>query len=73
MHSRDTTQTAGVAAMEINRAAGPERRLLQALELSDLLREFAIAGLRSRHPEYTDAEIAAALRRQLYGEVALRR
>jgi len=73
MHRRDTTEAAATTATEINRAAGPERRLLQALELSDLLRELATAGLRSRHPEYTDAELAAALRRQLYGEVPPRR
>jgi len=73
MHSHDTTKTAAATAMEINRAAAPEQRFLQALELSDLLRELAAAGLRSRHPEYTEAELAAALRRQFYGEVPRRR
>jgi len=72
IRARDTTETAATTAREINRAAGPERRLLQALELSDLLRELATAGLRSRHPEYTEAELTVALRRQLYGEVSRR-
>ncbi|HEX3111133.1 MAG TPA: hypothetical protein VHU41_18670, partial [Thermoanaerobaculia bacterium] len=61
MRPRDTTENAAAIAAEAHRAAGPERRLLQALELSDLLREFAKAGLRSRHPEYTEAELTAAL------------
>jgi hypothetical protein len=47
---------------------GPERRFCAAMELSDFVRELAKAGLRSRHPEYTEAEIVRELTRQLYGE-----
>ena len=73
MRSPDTTEKAAAIAMERNRALGPERRLLQALELSDFLRELSKAGLRSRHPEYSEEELATALRQQFYGEVSRRR
>ncbi len=73
MRPRDTTEKAAAIALKSNRALGPERRLLQALELSDFLRELSKAGLRSRHPEYTEDELTEALRRQLYGEVSRRR
>ncbi|MEA2488426.1 MAG: hypothetical protein QOH21_218 [Acidobacteriota bacterium] len=43
------------------------------MELSDFVRELAKAGLRSRHPEYTDAEVMRELMRQLYGDLPQRR
>lgn len=73
MRSRDTTEKAAAIAGELNRALSPEQRFLQAFELSDFLRSLAKAGLRSRHPEYSDDELAAALTRQFYGEVSRRR
>lgn len=45
---------------------------MQALELSDFLRQFAKAGLRSRHPEYSEEELMRALTLQFYGEVPRR-
>jgi hypothetical protein len=69
---RDTTEKAAAVVAELNRALGPERRFIQALELSDFLRQFAKAGLRSRHPEYSEEELMRALTLQFYGEVPRR-
>ena len=69
MQSRDTTPRAAAIAADLNRAAGPSVRFHQALELSDFLRELARAGLRARHPEYSDVQILRALALQLYGDV----
>lgn len=57
MKPRDTTRKAAAIAAALNRAAGPERRFGQALELSDLLQEMARAGMRSRHPGMSDEEL----------------
>lgn len=69
MQPRDTSSRAAAIAADLNRAAGPAVRFQQALELSDFLREMAKAGLRARHPEYSDGEILRALAQQLYGDV----
>jgi hypothetical protein len=70
---RDTTEKAAAVVAKLNRALGPERRFIQALELSDFLRQMAKAGLRSRHPEYTDEDLMRALTLQFYGEVPRRK
>jgi hypothetical protein len=67
MRSSDTSKRAAVIAADLNRAVGPAVRFEQALELSDLLRELAKAGLRSRHPEYSDKELLVALTVQMHG------
>jgi hypothetical protein len=72
MRSRDTSAKAAALTAELNRSLGPERRLVQAMELSDFLREMAKAGLRSRHPEYSEDELVRALTRQLHGEIPRR-
>ena len=43
----------------------PEQRLLQALELSDLVRELFAEGLRQRFPDLSDEEFHALLIRRL--------
>jgi len=68
MRPRDTTEKAAAVVAELNRALGPERRFLQALELSDTLRELAKAGLRSRRPELTEEELLRALTIQMHGD-----
>jgi len=39
----------------------PEQRLAAAAEMSDEIRAVAEAGIRQRHPDYSDDEISAAL------------
>ncbi len=73
MRSRDTSEKAAAIAAELNRSLGPERRFVQAMELSDLLREMAAAGLKARHPEYSDEEVVHALTLQFYGDVSSRK
>jgi hypothetical protein len=73
MRARDTTEKAAAIHAGLNRAMGPERRFCAAMELSDFVRELAKAGLRSRHPEYTEAAVMRELMRQLYGDLPQRR
>lgn len=73
MRRSDTSDRAAAVAAEVNRNLGPERRFIQALQLSDLLRQMAEAGLRSRHPQYSEEELVRALTIQLYGEVPQRK
>jgi hypothetical protein len=52
---------------------GPSGRFSVALALSDLVRECARSGIRARHSEYTEAEVASELLRSLYGDLQGRR
>jgi hypothetical protein len=56
MGMRDTTAEAQSIQDEIHRKMGPERRFELAWELSLLAREFALAGIRRDHPEFTESE-----------------
>jgi hypothetical protein len=73
MRPRDTTERAAAIEAERNRALGSEGRFRQAMELSDFLRDFAKAALRSRHPEYTEDELLRALTVQLHGAASSRK
>jgi len=48
----------------------PEQRLRIALELSEELRNIALSGVRSRHPEMSEEELKFELMRIMYGFVA---
>ncbi len=39
----------------------PQQRLVAAAEMSDEIRALAEAGIRQRHPDYSEAEVRAAL------------
>lgn len=43
------------------RAQTVAQRLVECLELSDLLAEMALAGYRARHPEASDEEVRRAV------------
>ena len=66
MRARDTSEKAAAVQDRLHEAIGPEGRFLLAIRLSALAREFAIAGVRERHPEYTEAEVLRELGRELY-------
>jgi hypothetical protein len=53
----DTTPEAAWVQMQIYRRMPFERRLELTLGMSESLREICAAGVRSRHPEYTDEEV----------------
>jgi hypothetical protein len=63
----DTTREAVAVQTAIHRRLGPAGRLCLALEMSELMRSFARTGIEIRHPEYTPAQVTAALIRDLYG------
>jgi hypothetical protein len=68
MRASDTTPASHAAQLEVYRRLGPTGRLRLAGRSSTDTREVARAGIRSRHPEYTDDEVDLALRRILYGD-----
>ena len=43
------------------RRMGPSGRFAVATELSNIVREFARAGIRKRHPDYDAAQVATEL------------
>jgi hypothetical protein len=63
----DTSPKAVAIQSELHAKLGPEGRLLLALRMSDLAREFARAGVRARHPDYTEEQVSRELVRTLCG------
>lgn len=63
----DTTPRAAAVQLSLYRAAGPSRRALVAVELSDAVRATALAGIRRRHPEYTEEQVRRAFLWIVYG------
>jgi hypothetical protein len=63
----DTTPRAAAIHLQMYREAGTSRRARIAAELSDAIRETAIAGIRRRHPEYSEHDVATAFLRLVYG------
>jgi DUF1365 family protein len=63
----DTTPEAATIQEEIFRRMTPAQRLRIALEMSDSVRNVAAAGLRSRQPPMTHAEVLPELLRIMYG------
>ncbi|MCK6507775.1 hypothetical protein L6R53_31150 [Myxococcota bacterium] len=64
----DTTAGAHAAQLRAYRRLGPERRLELGLELAESGRDLARAGIRARHPDYSDADVEDALRVMYLGE-----
>lgn len=63
----DTTPEAAKIQEDIFRRMTTEQRLRLALEMSESLRNIALAGLRSRRPELNDDELSRELLRIWYG------
>jgi hypothetical protein len=57
----DTPSTALERQREAYRRMTPEQRMAVAAEMSDEIRAVTEAGIRHRHPAYTDDEVRAAL------------
>ena len=51
---RDTTQEARAMQMSALERIGPEGRVKVALELAEFVRAMHLAGLRSRHPDWSE-------------------
>jgi hypothetical protein len=65
---RDTTPEAFWVQIEALRRLGTEGRARMTFQLCDQVRRFAAAGVRSRHPDYTDEQIRFAVIRLRLGE-----
>ena len=59
----DTTRAAARIYFETLRKLGPQKRLEMGAELSNSLRERVEAGIRRRHPYYSDQQIRRAFLR----------
>ncbi len=53
---------------EILRRMSPEKRALISFELSDNIREIAIAGIKKLHPDFTDTRIKMEVLRRMVGD-----
>ena len=63
----DTSDEAGAVQLAIHRRLGPDGRLALAIEMSDEARTCTEAGVRCRHPEFSDRDVRRELIRVLYG------
>jgi hypothetical protein len=64
----DTTPDAHRKQIEILRKMSPERRALMSFELSDNVRQIAIAGIKKQHPTFTETQTKRELLRRLVGD-----
>ncbi|HXH37695.1 MAG TPA: hypothetical protein VNN08_03630 [Thermoanaerobaculia bacterium] len=65
----DTSFEADAAQLELYKALGTSGRVQIAVDLSDAVRETTLAGIRRRHPEYSEDELSRAFLTLLYGDV----
>ena len=63
----DTTPRAAAAQLRLYRNATPSQRVQIAVELSDAVRETTIAGIRRRHPQYSERDVSRSFLRLVYG------
>jgi len=67
MPATDTTPWAEATQMRLYQEVGPARRALIAVELSEAARETTLAGIRRRHPEFSEPEVGRSFLALLYG------
>jgi C4-dicarboxylate-specific signal transduction histidine kinase len=63
----DTTSRMAAIQLRLYREAGPSRRAQIAVDLSEAVRATTLAGIRRRHPEYSEEEVRTAFLRIVYG------
>jgi hypothetical protein len=73
MRPRDTTLESHEAQLQAYRRLGAGGRARLAAQLSAATRELTRAGIRARHPAYTQEEVELAIRRLLLGDDLFRR
>lgn len=66
----DTDAAALAIQQDIFRRMSPEQRLRLALEMSQSMRDLALAGLRQRRPELSEEQLVLELRQIMYGPKA---
>ena len=67
-HALDTTPEADRAQVEAYRRMGGAARVAVVFRLNDLAREAAMAGIRTRHPDYDEARQRFAYARLVLGD-----
>jgi hypothetical protein len=67
MSVTDTTPEAVALQLQLYRSLSPSARAQIAVDLSDAVRQTTMAGIRRRHPEYSDEEAARAFIVLVYG------
>jgi hypothetical protein len=73
MCPEDTSPEAWKVYLEAQRRLTPEERIQRCLEWSAVVRGFAEAGLRERHPQADDHEILLRYARMTLGEELFRK
>jgi hypothetical protein len=68
----DTSLDAIRVQHAVYRRMPAEQRLRLGLQMSDSARAVSAAGVRSRHPEYTDRQVELAVIRMMLGEELFR-
>jgi hypothetical protein len=63
----DTSPAMTEVHHRLYREIGETGRAQIAAELSDLLRDLAVAGVRQRHPEYAEEQVRAEVLAVFYG------
>ena len=63
----DTSPEAAAVQEQIFTQMTPAHRLRMAFEMSESMRNFARAGIRNRHPQWTEEQISRELLRIMYG------
>ncbi|MCU1347981.1 MAG: hypothetical protein JWO56_1011 [Acidobacteria bacterium] len=66
MVARDTSREAEELQIEIHRRFTPADRLRMTIEMSEFARGLSRAGLRSRRPELSEAELDREMLRLMY-------
>lgn len=64
----DTDEAAHRVQVDAWRRLGAAKRVALAAEMSEATRSVAAAGVRHRHPHYTDAEVRLAVIRLTLGD-----
>jgi hypothetical protein len=72
MIATDTSPAAAAIQLRLYREAGTARRTEIAADLSDAVRETTLAGIRRRHPEYSERDVARAFLALVYGHTDMR-
>jgi hypothetical protein len=67
MSVTDTSPEAAALQLRLYRSLPPSARAQIAVDLSDAVRETTMAGIRRRHPDYSDDELARAFLVLVYG------
>jgi len=68
----DTSPAVTEAQNKLYREIGESGRARIAAEMSDMLRDLAITGVRQRHPEYDDEQVLTEVLAVFYGRRTVR-